>query len=69
MSTLTLKQLYELSLLGISVCVASPGFYAHPKKMEDLIDFVIYKVLNVIGIKSDLIPEWNTHDGYSFLPI
>ncbi len=59
MPTLALKQMYELSMLGMDVCIASPGFYSKPATMNDLIDHVVFKVLNMLKIKNDLIPEWN----------
>lgn len=67
-SPLTLKQLYELAMVGVDICIASPGFYSKPKTIEDVIDFVVYKVLNILGIKSDLIPQWNTHDPMIGIP-
>ncbi|PYG90230.1 4-hydroxy-3-polyprenylbenzoate decarboxylase [Ruminiclostridium sufflavum DSM 19573] len=59
MTALTLKQLYELSMLGMDICIASPGFYSKPATMNELIDHVVSKVLNILGIKNNLIPEWN----------
>jgi 4-hydroxy-3-polyprenylbenzoate decarboxylase len=59
MSPLTLKQLYELAMMGLCICPASPGFYNKPKTLDDLIDFVIAKILNLLGFPNDLIPEWN----------
>lgn len=59
MSTMTLKQLYELSGLGISICIPSPGFYVKPKSVDDMVDFVVGKILNLLSVRNDLLPPWN----------
>ena len=59
LSTQTLKQLYELSSFGISICVPSPGFYSKPQCLDDIVDFVVGKILNLLNIRNDLLHEWN----------
>ena len=58
-STLTLKQLYELSLIGVSICYSSPAFYMKPKKIENLVDFMVGKILDLINIKNNIISPWD----------
>jgi flavin prenyltransferase len=40
------------------VLPASPGFYSGMTTVEQLIDFVAAKVLDVIGVEHDLITRW-----------
>ena len=37
---------------------ASPGFYAGASSVQQLVDFVAAKVLDVMGVKHDLITRW-----------
>ncbi|MDB4989811.1 MAG: putative aromatic acid decarboxylase [Myxococcaceae bacterium] len=57
-STLTLKQLYELSALGIDVLMAAPGFYYRPQSVADLVDFIAGKALSLLGFDPSVLPEW-----------
>jgi flavin prenyltransferase len=43
---------------GGVVISAAPGFYNHPQTMDDLIDFVVGKVLDVMGIGHGLVERW-----------
>lgn len=54
----TLQHLLALHDAGAVVLPASPGFYAAPKSVEQLVDFVAAKVLDAIGVEHDLITRW-----------
>jgi 4-hydroxy-3-polyprenylbenzoate decarboxylase len=54
----TLQHLLELHDAGAVVLPASPGFYAGLDSVQQLVDFVAAKVLDVIGVKHDLITRW-----------
>jgi 4-hydroxy-3-polyprenylbenzoate decarboxylase len=54
----TLVHLLALHDAGAIVAPASPGFYAGAKDADALADFVAAKVLDVIGIKHDLMQRW-----------
>jgi len=54
----TLRQLVALDDAGAVVLPASPGFYAGASEVQQLVDFVAAKVLDVLGIKHDLITRW-----------
>ncbi len=43
---------------GAAIVPASPGFYHHPKTIDDLVDQVVTKVLDRVGVPSDLIRRW-----------
>jgi 4-hydroxy-3-polyprenylbenzoate decarboxylase len=54
----TLRQLVALDDAGAVIVPASPAFYAKPKTMQQLVDFVAGKILDVMGIEHDLFTRW-----------
>ena len=54
----TLQHLLELHDAGAVVLPASPGFYGDPRTVQQLVDFVAAKVLDVLGVRHDLITRW-----------
>ena len=57
-SRLHLENMLRLTDAGAIILPASPGFYHNPKSIEDLIDFVVGKVFDLIGIEHDLYNRW-----------
>ncbi|AUZ04691.1 MULTISPECIES: flavin prenyltransferase UbiX [Vitreoscilla] len=57
-SALHLENLLKLARLGVCVLPPSPGFYQHPKTIEDIIDFVVARILDQLRIEHDLLPRW-----------
>ncbi len=55
-----LKNMVKLAERGVIVLPASPGFYAKPKIIDDLIDFVVGKILDALGITNSLYNHWGT---------
>jgi len=58
-SAVTLENLLKLARLGVTVLPASPGFYGRPKEVGDLVDFVVARILDHLGIEHDLGPRWS----------
>jgi 4-hydroxy-3-polyprenylbenzoate decarboxylase len=56
---ITLRHLVTLDEVGAVVLPASPAFYAKPKSMQQLVDFVAGKVLDVLGVEHDLFTRWS----------
>lgn len=54
----TLRHLVTLDAAGAVVLPASPAFYSKPKSMQQLVDFVAGKVLDVLGVGHDLFARW-----------
>jgi 4-hydroxy-3-polyprenylbenzoate decarboxylase len=44
----------NLSLAGAVICPTNPGFYLHPERVEDLVDFMVGKVLDLLGVEHAL---------------
>ncbi|MFA5930058.1 MAG: UbiX family flavin prenyltransferase [Candidatus Micrarchaeia archaeon] len=57
-SLITIKNMERVTLAGGIVLPASPGFYHKPKKIGDLIDFVVGKTLDSAGIPNKLFKRW-----------
>ena len=60
-SLITIRNMERVTLAGGIVLPASPGFYGKPEKVDDLIDFVVARVLDQIGIKHKLGKRWGDH--------
>jgi len=58
LSTIHLRNMLTLSELGCSIIPAMPAFYHHPKKITDMVDFIVGRVLDSLGIENDLSPRW-----------
>ncbi len=58
LSTLHLQNMLSLSQQGVTIMPASPGFYHNAKSIEDLIDFMVGRVLDHLGIAQDIMPKW-----------
>jgi 4-hydroxy-3-polyprenylbenzoate decarboxylase len=38
---------------------ANPGFYANPKTIQEVVDTVVARVLDHLGMKQNLVPRWS----------
>ncbi len=59
MSQIDLSNALTLSRAGAVICPASPGFYMQPERIDDLVDFVVGKVLDLVGVEHRLNTRWN----------
>ncbi len=57
-SALHLENMLALARLGATILPACPGFYHHPGKVEDLVDFVVARVLDHLGVPHSLARRW-----------
>ena len=53
-----LRNLTTLAEAGAVVLPAAPGFYNSPKTIEDLVSFVVGRVMQQLGLTQELSPEW-----------
>ncbi|WNC71679.1 flavin prenyltransferase UbiX [Thalassotalea psychrophila] len=60
-STIHLANMHSLSQMGVTIMPAAPGFYHNPESINDLIDFMVGRMLDHIGIEQTIMPRW----GYS----
>lgn len=59
LNAIHLENMLKLSQIGVDIVPPMPGFYHHPKSIEDMVDFVVGKVLDLIGIDHSLYQRWN----------
>ncbi|WMT51202.1 MAG: UbiX family flavin prenyltransferase [Ferroplasma sp.] len=57
-STIMLENMLKLSRDNVIVSPAIPGYYQRPSTMDDLINFVVARVLDLAGVKNSLSPRW-----------
>ena len=57
-STPHLRALASLSETGVIVLPAMPAFYGKPQNVDDLVDFVVGRILDVLGIDNALYKRW-----------
>jgi flavin prenyltransferase len=48
----------RLARAGATILPAAPGFYNHPTSIEDLIDFVVSRILDHLGVENRLARRW-----------
>jgi len=58
LSEIHLKNLLTLARAGAIIMPANPGFYHNPKSIDDLVDFVVARVLDHLGVEHSLIQPW-----------
>lgn len=59
MSRIDLLNALRLTESGAIICPASPGFYMRPNSIDDLVDFVVGKLLDLMGIHHELNIRWS----------
>ncbi len=57
-SEIHLQNMLSLTRMGAVILPASPGFYHQPQSMNDLVDFVVARILNQLGVEQQLMPAW-----------
>jgi 4-hydroxy-3-polyprenylbenzoate decarboxylase len=60
LSAIHLGNMLRLARAGAVVMPASPGFYHRPTQVSDLIDFVVARMLDHLGVKQTLARRWQT---------
>ncbi len=58
LSSIALENMLKLSRIGVVILPASPGFYQKPGSVEEMIDFVVSRAFDNIGIKNSLYKRW-----------
>ena len=58
LSSVHLRNLLELSMQGVVIIPAMPAFYHRPQTIEDLVDFIVGKVLDSLGLDHELFKRW-----------
>ena len=57
-SLVHIKNMAAITEAGGMIVAAAPGFYNHPKTLDDVIDFVVGKTLDAMGVDHTLVERW-----------
>lgn len=57
-SALHLENMLKLACLGVVILPPNPGFYHHPQSIADLVDFVVARILDQLGVPHQLMQRW-----------
>ena len=57
-STLHLENMLKLSRMNAVILPANPGFYHRPQSVEDIIDFIVARILDQLGVEHALMERW-----------
>ena len=57
-STLHLENMLTLSKMNAVILPANPGFYHRPQSIEDIVDFIVARILDQLGIEHALMARW-----------
>ncbi len=61
-SPIDLRNMLRLSRAGAVICPASPGFYRKPRTIDDLVDFVVGRLLDLLDVPHALRVRWEDAD-------
>tara|TARA_R110002072_G_scaffold269079_4_gene428246 strand:- start:15320 stop:15976 length:657 start_codon:yes stop_codon:yes gene_type:complete len=60
LSELHLENMLKLARMGVIMLPAMPGFYQRPQSIAELVDFVVGKILDRLGVEHQLVRRWQT---------
>jgi 4-hydroxy-3-polyprenylbenzoate decarboxylase len=60
LSAVHLENMLRLTRAGAIVMPAAPGFYHRPTSIDDLVNFVVARVLDHLGVRHSLVARWNS---------
>lgn len=58
LSRIDLENMLRVDAAGAIVCPAAPGFYLRPIRVEDLVDFVAAKALDLLNVEHQIVNRW-----------
>lgn len=62
LSTIYIDNMLKLSNAGAIIAPASPAFYNKPKTLDDNVNFIVGRVLDLLGYDSDIFSRWEGSD-------
>ncbi|TCP15572.1 4-hydroxy-3-polyprenylbenzoate decarboxylase [Crenobacter luteus] len=58
LSAIHLENMLKLARLGAVILPPAPGFYTHPQTVDDMVDFVVARILDQLAVPHALAPRW-----------
>jgi len=62
LSAIHLENMLRVTRAGAVVLPAAPGFYHRPTSIDDLVDFVVARVLDHLGVEHSLVRRWGSDE-------
>jgi len=63
LSAIHLENMLRLARAGAVILPPSPGFYGNPQSIGELVDFVVARILDQLGVSHTMGPRWGAADG------
>jgi 4-hydroxy-3-polyprenylbenzoate decarboxylase len=60
LSEIHLENMLKLARMGVRLVPAMPAFYHNPRSIDELVDFMVGKVLDSLGVANTLYRRWGT---------
>ena len=57
-SAIHLENMLKLSRAGAVILPANPGFYHHPQSVAEVVDFIVARILDQLGVPHQLVARW-----------
>ena len=58
LSAIHLENMLKLSRLNVAIIPPVPAFYTHPQSVDDIVKFIVSRILDQAQIKNDLVGRW-----------
>ncbi len=58
LSLIHLRNLTQVTEAGAVIIPAAPGFYNKPTKIDDLVDFVVQRIIDQVGLEIEVATRW-----------
>jgi 4-hydroxy-3-polyprenylbenzoate decarboxylase len=60
LSTIHLENMLRLKQAGAVILFLAPGFYAGAQTVDDLVDFIVARCLDQLGLEHELVKRWGS---------
>ncbi|NJD91216.1 MAG: UbiX family flavin prenyltransferase, partial [Geobacter sp.] len=58
LSAIHLENMLKLARLGVRIVPPMPGFYGQPQTVDDMVNFIVSRVLDLLGVENRLASRW-----------
>jgi 4-hydroxy-3-polyprenylbenzoate decarboxylase len=62
LDAIALENMTRLARLGVIVCPAAPAFYGRPENLDDLVNFVAGRIMDLLGIENELYERYQNRN-------
>ncbi len=66
LSCIHLENMLKLSRAGVTIMPANPGFYHKPASINDIVDFIVARILDHLQVPHSLVGRWGLNDDRAF---